>query len=105
MTDVDNEEDMHRRIGWMVPADSAILRFLFVARDTAGRPSIQTPKTISANTGYSRKHVGNRCRHLEDHHLLEKVDRGEYRLSELGESLVNGGIKPEDLPNNLDENS
>jgi len=89
---------MHRRVEWMVPADSSILRFMDAVTDERGNPAIQTPKTISLNTGYSNKHVANRCRTLADHGLLERVeDKAQYRITDKGHALLDGGIDPSDL--------
>ncbi|WP_152422635.1 MarR family transcriptional regulator [Natrialba taiwanensis] len=68
-----------------------------MARDTRGNPSVQSPRTISKNTGHDRKYVGQRCRHLVDHDLVEKVDTGFYRLSNRGCALMDGSLRPEDL--------
>lgn len=89
--------EMHRRVEWMTRADVTILEFLHTARDVRGRPAIQSPALIAANTGLSRKHVGNRCRHLADRELVEKVDRGRYRLAETGEALMTGEMRVDDL--------
>lgn len=93
----DLPDGMHREIAWMTPADVRILEYLYAARDTRDRPAIQTPKTIAVNTGHPRKYVGQRCRTLADHDVVEKVDRGEYRLSETGEQLLAGKIRPREL--------
>ncbi|WP_256394139.1 hypothetical protein [Natronoarchaeum rubrum] len=92
---------MHRQIEWLTRADVTILEFLHAARDTRGNPAIQSPAIISDNTGLSRKHVGNRCRHLADHDLVEKVERGRYRLADKGERLMSGRIQPRDLNRNV----
>jgi len=88
---------MHRQVAWMTAADVRILEFLHAARDARGNPSIQTPATIAANTGHPRKYVGNRCRHLVDHGVVEKTGHGKYRLAEKGEQLMDGRLKPRDL--------
>lgn len=89
---------MHTRVGWMVPADTSILRFMAAITDERGTHAIQTPKTISLNTGYSNRHVANRCRTLTDHGLLERVDdKAHYRITQKGTGLLNGGISPSEL--------
>lgn len=91
-------EDMHRRVGWMVPADSSILRYMASVKDERGNPAIQTPKTIALNTGYSNRHVANRCRTLADYGLLERLDdQAHYRITKKGQGLLDGGISPEEL--------
>lgn len=93
----DDQTEMHRDVEWLSRADVTILEFLHAARDTRGNPSIQRPTTISDNTGLERKYVGQRCRHLVDHDLVEKVDRGKYRLDDRGEQLMTGEIRPHEL--------
>ncbi len=97
MRSPNDQDGMHRRVSWMTPADVAILEFLNAARDARGNPSIQTPNTIAENTHYSSNHVGSRCRTLADYDLVEKVDRGKYRLDDRGVSLLDGGISPSSL--------
>lgn len=83
---------MRQREPWMSPADVTILRFLYSARDITGDPAIMSPAIIAANTGLSRNHVGSRCRHLCQHDVVDRLDRGRYRLSEAGEALLSGAI-------------
>lgn len=97
MPDSDNGNSMHREVEWMVPADTSILELLHAARDQRGRHLIWTPNTIGLNTGYSRKHTANRCLVLTEHGLLERLDRGRYRLSDLGERVLDGEIEPSEL--------
>lgn len=92
-----DDDGMHNQVGWMTPADVSILTFLSNCKDNAGNFAIQTPMTISLNTGYSDTHVGARCRTLETHGLIERTDRGKYRLSDDGASLLNGGMNPSEL--------
>jgi len=91
------ETTIHHKVGWMVDADSFILLFAFSTRDIQNRPAKLTPKVIAMNIGYSRKHVGNRCRTLADRGLLEKANRGEYRLSNKGYQLMSGEIDASSL--------
>ena len=90
-------DDMHREVGWMVAADVSILRLLHAARDHRGRPLIFTPGVIASNTGYSRQHISARCQVLAEHDLLERVDRGEYRITDVGLELMSGDIDPSDV--------
>lgn len=93
----DRKHEMHRQVDWLTQADVRILEFLHAARDVRGNPAIQSPALVAANTGLSRKHVGNRCRRLVDRDLLERVDRGRYRLADRGEQLMAGQLSPRDL--------
>lgn len=98
MPPTDNGEDMaHRQVSWMVPADMVFLEFLYAARTAHGEPSIQTPKTIARNTGYSNRHASARCLELADRGLVEQLDEGEYRLTDLGEDVVEGDVPFDEL--------
>ena len=89
---------MHRRVEWMVPADTSILRYMHAAVDERGNQAIQTPITISLNTGYSNRHVANRCQLLADHGLLERIDdQAHYRITDKGVGLLEGDVDPEEL--------
>lgn len=89
--------DLQSNVDWIVPADIAILDFLYAARTPHGSFAIQTPQTIAANIDYSRKHVSTRCRELADRGLLERVGHGEYRLSHCGRIVVEGEVSYEVL--------
>lgn len=89
--------EMHRQVEWMTAADVRILEFLHAARDVRGNPSVQSPRTIAKNTGYERKYAGQRTRNLVEHDLVEKVDTGFYRLTDRGERLMAGDLRPADL--------
>lgn len=62
---------------------------------------VQTPKCIAPNIGppdgYNQKYVGTRCRHLADLGLVERTDRGLYRISEKGRDYLEGNIDDNDL--------
>ncbi len=89
---------MHKQVEWMVPADSAIMRYMDAAVDATGNRAIQTPNTIALNTGYSNRHVSSRCMTLADHGLLERVDdSAQYRITKKGLTLMNGGIEPDEI--------
>lgn len=98
-----DDEDVHREIAWMVPADVTALEFLYQLRDARGRFVIQTPNTVSANTGYSASHLSTRLQVLADHDLVEKVGHGEYRLTELGERAIAHEVPYEDLEEKKEE--
>ena len=98
MAQSNNDDDMlSRHVSWMVPADVAILQYLTHSRTVNGEPSVQTPKTVAVNTGYSRKHASNRAQVLADHGLVEKVNHGEYRLTGLGERAINHEVAYDEL--------
>lgn len=92
-----DENGMHRQVNWMVPADTSILHFLESSQTPQGNYSYQTPKTIALNTGYSNRHIANRCRELADHAVIEAGERSSYRLGGVGEALLQGDLSPDKL--------
>ena len=98
MVPTPEDDDMaHRQVSWMVPADMVFLEFLAAARTAHGEPSVQTPTTIAINTGYSNRHASARCIELVDRGLVERVDEGKYRLTELGERAAAGTMGFDEL--------
>lgn len=87
---------MYRRVDWMKAADQSILQLL-------GPPkSLElTPSNIARNTGLSRGYTSERLSELVDHDLVEvDADEGShpyYSITEKGEDLLEGEIKPEKL--------
>lgn len=69
---------------WMAPMDDVILE-LFHTTDL-----VLTPSIIAYNTGYSREEVNRRLGDLTDRGLMERVDRGKYRITELGRQYLSG---------------
>lgn len=69
---------------WMVPMDEAILELFHSTH------LVLTPSIIAYNTGYSREEVNRRLTELTDHHLVERVDRGKYRITSFGERYLRG---------------
>lgn len=79
------------RAQWMVPMDDEILE-LFQTHDL-----VLTPSIIAYNTGHSRESVNRRLGELASHNLIERVERGKYRITPLGENYLAGrsGTKAE----------
>lgn len=90
--------DVHRKISWMVAADTSILRLMNTARGERDERLDHSPQTLAWNTGYSRQHCGNRCRELVDNGLVIRMDRARYRIGTVGVWLMEGGVRPRDLP-------
>lgn len=97
MDDSNIAEDMHRHVSWMVPADVSILDYMSHSRTSMGRFSVQTPNTMAINTGYSNRHTSARAQVLAKHGLLDRVDKGQYRLTDRGKLVVDKEIEPEAL--------
>ena len=71
--------------------DDEILALL----DASG--TVLTPALISYDLGYSRESVNRHLRDLEERDLVERVDRGKYRLSEDGQAHPYWGV-PVEMP-------
>lgn len=67
---------------WMAPMDEEILE-LFHTNDL-----VLTPTIIAYNTSHSRESVSRRLAQLQEHGFVEKVDRGKYRMTELGNQYL-----------------
>lgn len=71
---------------WMTPMDDAILE-LFHSSNL-----ILTPAIIALNIDHSREEVNRRLNKLENHDLVKKVERGKYRMTNLGEQYLRGNF-------------
>lgn len=69
---------------WMVPMDDEILE---VFHNTE---LVLTPSIVAYNIGYSREEVNRRLRELTDNGLINRVERGKYRITELGNGYLSG---------------
>ncbi len=69
---------------WMRPMDDTILE-LFHSSEL-----VLTPAVIALNIDRSRGEVNRRLNELETNGLVERVDRGKYRMTELGEAYLRG---------------
>ncbi|WP_188981076.1 helix-turn-helix domain-containing protein [Halocalculus aciditolerans] len=89
---------MYRRVEWLVPADRAILGLLAADR----RLTLQ-PGNIAQSVGYTRQHVGRRCRILYDKTLLDREDDGYYRITDFGVEVLDEQMPPEELEERVEE--
>lgn len=71
---------------WMRPIDERILE-LFHSSDL-----VLTPSIIAYNIEYSSKEVNRRLTELVDHEFVERVERGKYRVTEVGELYLQGRL-------------
>ncbi|PGF15532.1 hypothetical protein CP556_04965 [Natrinema sp. CBA1119] len=81
---------IRRPAEWMTPMDDEILA-VFHSADL-----VLTPSVVAFNAGFSRKEVNRRLLALDEHGLLEKVERGKYQLTRRGERYLRG--EPRDAP-------
>lgn len=71
-------------VGWMTPMDDEILELFHTSH------LVLTPSIIAYNTGYSREEVNRRLGELTEHGLVERVERGKYRITTPGEKYLIG---------------
>lgn len=69
---------------WMTPMDDDILE-LFPSKEL-----VMTPAIVADNLDYSRGEVNRHLSRLAEHGLLERVDRGKYRLTDRGDTYLRG---------------
>lgn len=77
---------VRRPAEWMTPMDDELLSAFQDAE------LVLTPSVVAFNTGFSRKEVNRRLIELEAHGLVEKVERGKYRLTRRGERYLRGQL-------------
>lgn len=75
---------MRQPSAWMTPMDDDILE-IFRTTDL-----VLTPAIIAYNTGYSREEVNRRLSELDDHGFVERVERGKYRITDVGAAYLSG---------------
>ncbi|MFC7047310.1 MarR family transcriptional regulator [Halobacteriaceae archaeon GCM10025711] len=80
----------------MTQADDRILETL---KDTG---LILSPRILSVNTDYSRHYVSERLAELTDAGLIERVDEGLYRITELGEQYLAGELDANELERDVE---
>lgn len=86
---------MRKRAEWMVPADDKILE----AMDSLGNV---TPLYVSKEgktevVDVGKNYAGQRLRELTEYGLVEELERGLYRLTEVGEQYLNSELDASEL--------
>lgn len=69
---------------WMTPMDDQILELFHSSK------LVLTPAIIAYNIDYSRGEVNRRLSELQEHGLVERVERGKYRMTQKGEQYLKG---------------
>lgn len=77
---------IRQQADWMLPIDDAILA-LFHSTDL-----VLTPSIIAYNIDYSREEVNRRLVELEERGLVQKPERGKYRITTLGQQYIEGTV-------------
>lgn len=77
---------------WMTIADERILEHL-------AETETDTPKSMaeSGRVRFSRQYIGERCRKLTEHGLLQHLGNGVYRITDQGEQYLEGDLDAADL--------
>lgn len=97
MNDSPNPEDMYREVEWMKPSDQPILQ------EMNKYGGWHTPKNLSLNLPFTGNWIGQRCRVLVTHELVERhpEDPG-YRITEKGRKFLAGDLDANELERNSD---
>ena len=83
---------MRRKRGdWQTPLDDEILELLAESELTL------SPSIIAFNLDRSREGVADRISVLTDYGLVEKVERGKYRITEEGNQYLRGELDADRL--------
>nr|WP_245800681.1 transcriptional regulator [Natrinema saccharevitans] len=90
---------MRKPASWMqLPIDDRILETL----ESSGL--ILSPAVIALNIDKSRDEVNRRLSVLVDHELVQRVKRGYYEITDLGEQYLEGELDASELDESTDEN-
>ncbi|EMA31702.1 hypothetical protein [Halobiforma nitratireducens] len=90
------KREMRQHAEWMrSPTDDRILELI---QDEGN----MTPRALSRDGDVSRfdvskEYAGDRCRELANYGLLERLDRGLYRLTDEGEAYLEGDLDANEL--------
>jgi len=82
---------------WMSPMDDDILELFHSAE------LVLTPSIIAYNIDYSREEVNRRLSILEQHGVVERVERGKYRIATIGEEYLAGQAPADDTDAELSD--
>ncbi|NLV07516.1 MarR family transcriptional regulator [Haloarcula rubripromontorii] len=85
MTDSNDEPE------WLTDTDKDVLRVL-------GTELVLSPSIIAENTDHSRVSISRRLNTLQAGGLVEKVDRGKYRITYDGFEIVS---EPAETPDDI----
>lgn len=84
--------DMYREVEWLKPSDYPILQ------EMEKYDGWHTPKSLSLNLPNTRNWLGQRCRELAAHQLVERHESEPgYRITEKGKAFLAGDLDPSDL--------
>jgi hypothetical protein len=91
---VQEPADLRHPGSWMVPMDDEILELFHSVH------LVLTPAIIAYNIDRSREEVNRRLSELVDRGLVERAERGKYRITQLGERYLRGELAtgPDESP-------
>jgi len=78
--------EMRHPAAWMTPMDDEILELFHSAT------LVLTPAIIAYNIDRSREEVNRRLSSLGEYGLVERVERGKYRIAPRGEKYLQGEL-------------
>lgn len=79
-----NPTDVRHPADWMVPMDDEILTLFH------GTDLVLTPAIVAYNLDHSREEVNRRLSALNERGLVDRVERGKYELTHIGEAYLAG---------------
>lgn len=82
---------MRPRVSWMNQTDDYILELLEES------DLILSPSIIAVNLDYTRNWISKRLAKLEEANLVEKLDEGQYQISERGRAYLAGDLDASEL--------
>ncbi|WP_233516914.1 PhiH1 repressor [Haloferax sp. Atlit-6N] len=90
-----NEHCMRKRGEWMSRVDDRILEA--IRQDGNLTPLAVSREGLVPRVDIGRKYAGVRCRKLTEYGLLNRVDKGLYGITELGEQFLDEELDTETL--------
>lgn len=82
---------MRQRAEWMTRMDDEVLEVL------SSSQLVLSPAILGYNLDSSREAVNRRLSKLAEHGMVERVERGKYHITDLGEGYLAGDIDAADL--------
>jgi predicted transcriptional regulator len=85
---------MRQRADWMTHMDDLVLEIL----QSSGL--VLSPSIIAFNLDASREAVNRRLKELTEYGLVERIERGKYRITRNGETYLDGNLDASELLKN-----
>jgi predicted transcriptional regulator len=85
---------MRQRADWMTHMDDLVLEIL------RSSGLVLSPSIIAFNLDASREAVNRRLKELTEYGLVERIERGKYRITRNGETYLDGDLDASELVEN-----